>query len=132
VSFKNTVIIMTSNLGSSEIFDQLDRAASPALNAPGSGAMVTTRHAHANGHIGTNGHTKDGNMNDIDYESDSGEAGRARHEARRLAVKEKVMEHVRKHFRPEFINRIDDYITFEPLQPAQIKKIVVLRAQVGD
>ena len=39
------------------------------------------------------------------------------------------MEHVRSHFRPEFINRVDDFITFEPLQPDQIRQIVVLRAQ---
>ncbi len=31
---------------------------------------------------------------------------------------------------PEFINRVDDFITFEPLQEEQIKQIVVLRAQV--
>ena len=39
------------------------------------------------------------------------------------------MEHVRSHFRPEFVNRVDDFITFEPLQPEQIRQIVVLRAQ---
>jgi hypothetical protein len=26
---------------------------------------------------------------------------------------------------------VDDFITFEPLRPSQIKQIVVLRAQVG-
>ena len=36
---------------------------------------------------------------------------------------------VRGHFRPEFINRVDDFITFDPLQPGQIKQIVSLRAQ---
>jgi ATP-dependent Clp protease ATP-binding subunit ClpB len=36
----------------------------------------------------------------------------------------------RTHFRPEFVNRVDDFITFEPLRPSQIKQIVVLRAQV--
>ncbi len=35
----------------------------------------------------------------------------------------------RTHFRPEFVNRVDDFITFEPLRPDQIKQIVVLRAQ---
>ena len=34
---------------------------------------------------------------------------------------------VRGHFRPEFINRIDEFIIFEPLQLQQIKRIVVLQ-----
>ena len=40
----------------------------------------------------------------------------AAEEADRGAVKERVMDHVRTHFRPEFINRIDDFITFQPLR----------------
>lgn len=28
----------------------------------------------------------------------------------------------------EFINRVDEFITFDPLQPDQIKQIVTLRA----
>jgi ATP-dependent Clp protease ATP-binding subunit ClpB len=64
ISFKNTVIIMTSNLGSSEIFDQLG-SKSGAGEASGDGG-------------GEGG----------------GDAGMS-HEERRLAVKEKVMEHVR-------------------------------------
>ncbi|GAX72664.1 hypothetical protein CEUSTIGMA_g120.t1 [Chlamydomonas eustigma] len=76
VSFKNTLIIMTSNLGSAEIFTQASAE-----------------------------------------EEDRG------------AVKERVMEHVRTHFRPEFINRIDDFITFQPLKRDQITQIVKLRAK---
>ncbi|KAG1659283.1 hypothetical protein FOA52_008212 [Chlamydomonas sp. UWO 241] len=68
VSFKNTIIIMTSNLGSGAILD------SPAL---GHGAM-----------------------------------------------KEMVMLAVRQHFRPEFVNRVDDFIIFEPLGMEQIRSIV--------
>ncbi|KAG2489942.1 hypothetical protein HYH03_011574 [Edaphochlamys debaryana] len=97
VSFKNTVIIMTSNLGSSEIFAAVNGGESPRSSAPG-----------ANG----------------------GEAAGAGPGSRmdRAALKEKVMEHVRTHFRPEFINRVDEFITFDPLQPDQIKQIVALRA----
>lgn len=74
ISFKNTLIIMTSNLGSAEIFQ-----ADVAKN--------------------------------------------------RVAIKQKVMDHVRTHFRPEFINRVDDFITFDPLRMDQIKQIVHLRSQ---
>jgi ATP-dependent Clp protease ATP-binding subunit ClpA len=40
-----------------------------------------------------------------------------------------VMMAVRSHFRPEFINRIDEFIMFDPLEQEQIKSIV--RLQVG-
>lgn len=39
------------------------------------------------------------------------------------------MASVRSHFRPEFVNRIDEFIIFEPLRQEQIKAIV--RLQVG-
>ena len=40
-----------------------------------------------------------------------------------------VMEKVRKHFQPEFINRIDEFIIFEPLQAEQIETIVRLQVR---
>jgi len=36
----------------------------------------------------------------------------------------RVMEAVRAHFRPEFINRIDEIITFHPLDQTHIKRII--------
>jgi hypothetical protein len=39
------------------------------------------------------------------------------------------MTAVRSRFRPEFINRIDEFIMFDPLEQEQIKSIV--RLQVG-
>jgi len=73
VSFKNCVIIMTSNLGSAQIFEHLP--------------------------------------------SDS-----------REDLKARVMAEVRSHFRPEFVNRVDEFIVFEPLVREQIRDIVGLRA----
>lgn len=69
VDFRNTVVIMTSNLGSQRI---------QAL------------------------------------------AGEANYESMRAAV----MEVVGEHFRPEFINRIDDSVVFHPLSEADIRIIV--------
>jgi ATP-dependent Clp protease ATP-binding subunit ClpB len=43
-------------------------------------------------------------------------------------VKERVTSQVRTHFRPEFINRIDEFIIFQGLQKNQIKSIVRLQA----
>jgi ATP-dependent Clp protease ATP-binding subunit ClpB len=67
VDFRNTVIVMTSNLGSSRIQD---------LAGEGYDAM-----------------------------------------------KSAVMEVVGQHFRPEFINRVDDLVVFHPLDQAQIRLI---------
>jgi ATP-dependent Clp protease ATP-binding subunit ClpB len=43
-------------------------------------------------------------------------------------VRERVTQQVRAHFRPEFINRIDEFIIFQGLQRAQLKAIVGLQA----
>jgi ATP-dependent Clp protease ATP-binding subunit ClpB len=39
-------------------------------------------------------------------------------------MKAEVMEIVSQHFRPEFLNRIDDVVVFHPLQREQIRRIV--------
>jgi len=39
--------------------------------------------------------------------------------------KAKVMDAVRGHFRPEFINRVDEWIVFDPLLRSQIEAIVL-------
>ena len=71
VDFKNTVIIMTSNIGSQWITDLTDK----------------------------------------DYEE----------------MKKRVMDAIKGHFKPEFINRIDDIIIFRSLSVEHIKKIVELQ-----
>ncbi|HEY0997575.1 MAG TPA: ATP-dependent chaperone ClpB [Gemmatimonadaceae bacterium] len=43
------------------------------------------------------------------------------------AVETQVLNELRKHFRPEFINRVDDVIVFRPLREAQIERIVDLQ-----
>jgi ATP-dependent Clp protease ATP-binding subunit ClpB len=44
-------------------------------------------------------------------------------------MKEEVMEIVGQHFRPEFINRIDDVVVFHPLEAEHIRKIVDIQLQ---
>lgn len=44
-------------------------------------------------------------------------------------MKATVMEVVAQHFRPEFINRIDDTVVFHPLAGAEIRKIAKLQMQ---
>jgi len=53
------------------------------------------------------------------------------------AMKEAVMEDVAEHFRPEFLNRVDDIVVFHPLDKGQIRQIVeiqlgYLRARLAD
>jgi ATP-dependent Clp protease ATP-binding subunit ClpB len=39
-------------------------------------------------------------------------------------MKERVMEALRAHFKPEFLNRVDDLVIFHSLTESQIEKIV--------
>ncbi len=84
VDFRNTVIIMTSNLGSQRIQELSIKAS-----------------AH-----------------------NSEEA-----EADYKVMKTEVMEVVSQHFRPEFINRIDDVVVFHPLAKDVIRKIATIQMQ---
>ncbi|WP_162045685.1 ATP-dependent chaperone ClpB [Vibrio taketomensis] len=72
VDFRNTVVIMTSNLGSSRIQE---------------------------------------NFNTLDYQG----------------IKDEVMEVVTKHFRPEFLNRVDESVVFHPLGEDHIKSIAAIQ-----
>ncbi|MCM2335288.1 MAG: AAA family ATPase, partial [Pseudomonas sp.] len=76
VDFRNTVIVMTSNLGSQMIQDMSERSAADADTPEGYTQM-----------------------------------------------KAAVMGVVQSHFRPEFINRLDDIVVFHPLDKAQIREI---------
>ncbi|MEO0070442.1 MAG: type VI secretion system ATPase TssH, partial [candidate division WOR-3 bacterium] len=41
--------------------------------------------------------------------------------------RDELMALLRRHFRPEFLNRIDEIVVFEPLTKAEIRKIVDLQ-----
>ncbi|MDR0874633.1 MAG: ATP-dependent chaperone ClpB [Clostridiales Family XIII bacterium] len=74
VNFKNTIIIMTSNIGSAFLTESIE---------------------------------KDGTIDDD--------------------VREHVREEMKMHFRPEFLNRIDDVVVFSPLTEADIVKIIEIQ-----
>ncbi len=86
VDFRNTVIVMTSNLGSQVIQELM------AGDAHGSASVAGGRTPGA-----------------IEENYDQ--------------MKAAVMEIVGQHFRPEFINRVDDVVVFHPLQKEQIRRI---------
>ena len=80
VDFRNTVVVMTSNLGSEHIREAL----SAGSNEADSGAMKATLQA-------------------------------------------KVMADVAMHFRPEFLNRIDESVIFHALEQKHIREIAGLQ-----
>ncbi len=41
-------------------------------------------------------------------------------------IKERVMDEVKKEFRPEFLNRVDEIIVFHPLTEGELKQIIIL------
>jgi ATP-dependent Clp protease ATP-binding subunit ClpB len=75
VDFKNTIVIMTSNIGSGRI---------------------------------------------LEYRGDFGGEGYER-------MKEAVLEEMRHHFRPEFLNRVDEIIVFHALSEEHLKQIVEIQ-----
>ncbi|GAA3401216.1 ATP-dependent chaperone ClpB [Paenibacillus hodogayensis] len=84
VDFKNTIVIMTSNIGSPHLLQGTD---------------------------------DNGNLTE--------------------AVKQRVLNELSGHFRPEFLNRVDDIVLFKPLTVAEIGRIVVkladsLRKRLAD
>ena len=46
-------------------------------------------------------------------------------------MKEKIMERMKDHFRPEFLNRLDEIIIFDILSPKVIRDIVSIRVNVA-
>lgn len=87
VDFRNTVVVMTSNLGSDRIQDIAEDKSYDAVSFDGV------------------------------------EVDPLQNEHRYGAIKDSVMEVVSAHFRPEFINRIDEVVVFHPLAREQIRGI---------
>jgi ATP-dependent Clp protease ATP-binding subunit ClpB len=44
------------------------------------------------------------------------------------AAKAAVLDIIRKHFRPEFLNRLDEIVVFDPLKPDQLREVARLQA----
>ena len=89
VDFRNTVIIMTSNLGAKAL-----RKDSPELG------FLAAKKADSN--------TED--ISVVNFKE----------------AKKSVMDSVKRHFRPEFLNRIDEMIVFHALTSNDLKQIVTI------
>ena len=86
VDFKNTVIIMTSNIGAKLITDK----------------------------------------NTLGFSKADSEDKEEQLKAENEKIKKDVMSELKKHFRPEFLNRIDDIIVFSKLNDKDIRQIIDL------
>ena len=106
VDFKNTIIIMTSNLGSPLILEFMG-------NAPAS-------RSHRMGRDQREGTTGTGSAPAPGAASGASPDGWN-------ALERQVLAELRRHFRPEFLNRVDDTVLFKPLTLADIKHIVDLQ-----
>ena len=102
VDFKNAIIIMTSNFGSQLIIER---------QLGGGLANVDPELPET-----------DIDVDEADPVS-SDETARVKHEQ----LKEEVVAAMKEHFRPEFINRIDDIVIFSALQMSQMKGIVEIQ-----
>lgn len=89
VDFRNTVIIMTSNLGAKALHK----------NSTELGFLAPKK---------AESHTNDSKTKDF------------------KEAKKSVMDAVKRHFRPEFLNRIDEMIVFHPLTEEDLTKIVTI------
>ena len=103
VNFKNTILIMTSNVGSDIIQDYMGR-----INAlvEGAGSADSTLGEMAKGVNDSVAEQKDMLLEDC---------------------KNAVMEVLKRSVRPEFLNRIDEVIMFEPLSAKNIRDILMLQ-----
>ncbi len=90
VDFKNTIVIMTSNLGSPIIQEYFANAERGLRNA----------------------------------ESKKSEIRNPKSE-----MEQAVMAELKKHFRPEFLNRVDDVIIFQSLDESEIERIVDIQLE---
>ena len=92
VNFKNTIIILTSNLGSEYIRDQFAKLDSPANDGSVEGGLPAKNR-----------------------------------EAVIEETKRTVLDLLKRTIRPEFLNRIDETIMFEPLTQTEIRQVVELQ-----
>ncbi len=108
VNFKNTILIMTSNVGSDIIQDYMGRINALVESA---GSADSTLGEMAKGVTAVNDSVAE--QKDMLLED----------------CKNAVMEVLKRSVRPEFLNRIDEVIMFEPLSAANIKDILMLQIQ---
>lgn len=124
VNFKNTVIIMTSNLGSQVIQAFGSDFADEEIIEEKKKEEPTQKDERLEAENTTKEITKfDTNANQ------TMEIENKKKEAKREELHKAIMEVLQKHFKPEFLNRVDDIIMFHNLRKSEIKQIINLQLQ---
>ena len=125
VDFKNTILIMTSNVGADIIQSYMERLPLETLHQEENEPNVEPRSGlYPRGDSLPDGRSIDSNPIMPDDVMDS---PRARMLAERRT---EVLEVLKRTVRPEFLNRIDEVIMFEPLSQSDIREI--LQMQIRD
>ena len=115
VDFKNTILIMTSNIGAQEILADIERR-----GKAGSGGDKVRFNFDEGGEFDGTPAEKDGEtLSDTFYSEPE-------HWEISSSTREKVQKMLRDTFRPEFLNRLDETIMFNPLSRSDIKGIIDL------
>ena len=115
VDFKNTILIMTSNIGAQEILADIERR-----GKAGSGGDKVRFNFDEGGEFDGTPAEKDGEtLSDTVYSEPE-------HWEISSSTREKVQKMLRDTFRPEFLNRLDETIMFNPLSRSDIKGIIDL------
>ena len=115
VDFKNTIIILTSNIGSEFICEDSKEV---AMKRDDIAALQKA--------------IKEGNIESREKLEREKEILNSLVEAQRASQMEKIEQELKKFFRPEFLNRLDDKIIFNALSRDDIRNIIdILTQQVA-
>ena len=121
VDFKNTILIMTSNVGADIIQSYMDRLPLETPLSQEERLSDTIRSANQR------------SADPLDSEAPVGNGSQNNEQKRAILQEEcraQVLEVLKRTVRPEFLNRIDEVIMFEPLSQSDIRDI--LRMQMAD
>ena len=118
VDFKNTILIMTSNVGADIIQSYMDRLPLEEPLSPEERLSDTIRSANQR------------SANPLDSEASQNQNNEEERNKLLEECRAQVLEVLKRTVRPEFLNRIDEVIMFEPLSQSDIRDI--LRMQMAD
>ena len=152
VDFRNTVIVMTSNIGSDRILN-LPAATAAQPYSETRKKLQELLKTNCRGYLDREEldptiqaalDVIDAAINNQDQDPDEPDAANGKTAAREAlqaqaeqkadqdrfeAIRAQVMDALRSHFRPEFLNRIDDVILFHPLNRGELRQIVKIQLQ---
>lgn len=133
VDFRNTVIIMTSNIGSNHILEVFakkgktsKKSSTKKHETPDLSTQKTDYQVAADGTVEVSA-VRVESVNDADSDSYLPQERETDEEYEQML--KRVMAALRSHFRPEFLNRVDDTILFHTLSKVELRQIVSIQVK---